>query len=79
MFIDELLEELIIKKGKRCAESFREVCAQKLSENDRNYDSLKRIEYGYQAFRRKHPNYREDLFRTYVRLCSPKLADALNW
>jgi len=79
MFIDEILEDSIIKNGEYCADAFRKVCEQKLDSTDCNFDSVRRIENGYQLFRRKHPQYREDLFRTYVRLCSQKLADALNW
>ena len=80
MFIDEMFEELLVEKKVRMSTAMAKVCEEKLAdEADWNFATIKRIENGYQLFRKRHSEFPEHSFRTWVSLCSPELAKELGW
>lgn len=80
MFIDEMFEDYLVNKGKNLAETIADICADKLAnKEDWNFTTIRRIENGYQLFRKRHPEYPEQSFRTYTKIASPKLAEAIGW
>lgn len=80
MFIDEMFEDLLVEKKETLSTTMAAVCEEKLADKaDWNLATIKRIENGYQLFRKRHPEFPEHSFRTWVRLCSPELAKALVW
>lgn len=75
MFIDEIYEQVLIEKGGKPTTAHIEVCKQKLSTEDgepikmssRDFvTTVRQMENGYQAFRRRHPEYAEHSFRRHV-------------
>ena len=80
MFIDEMFEDLLVEKKVRMSTAMAKVCDEKLADKaDWNYATIKRIENGYQLFRKRHPEFPEHSFRTWVGLCSPELSKSLGW
>lgn len=80
MFIDEMFEELLVEKKERISTAMARVCDEKLADKaDWNFATIKMIENGYQLFRKRHPEFPENSFKTWVLLCSPELAKALGW
>ena len=75
-----MFEDLLIEKKVRMSTAMAEVCDEKLSDKaDWNFATIKRIENGYQLFRKRHPEFPEHSFRTWVSLCSPELSKSLGW
>lgn len=64
MFIDEIYEEVLIKKHGKVTNAHQRVCKEKLDATSTGQD-VQRIENGYQLFRKKHPEFPEDSFRRY--------------
>ena len=80
MFIDEMFEDLLVEKKVALLDAMADVCKEKLQlKEDRTFDSVKRIENGYQLFRKRHPEYPEDAFRAWVGFRSTELAKYLGW
>ena len=78
MFIDTLFDKLLLSRGLTVEETFAEMCVIKLTE-DKSLLTVKRIENGYQLFRKRHPEFKEDAFRSYVRRRSPEVAIYCGW
>lgn len=79
MFIDELFEKYLIEDGLTYGDAIQRVCEEKIDENHPNLGMVKKIEYGYLLFCKKHPDAPKDMIRTYVSLRSPKICEALGW
>lgn len=80
MFIDEILEDCLIEKGMELEDAFAAVCEEKLSNvEERTFTTVRRLENGYQCFRRRHKEFPVTAFRIYVALRSPELAKCLGW
>ena len=80
MFIDEMFEDLLVNKQEKMADAIQKVFVDKLAtKQDCNEATIKRVENGYQLFRRRHPEYPEYSVRRYVRILSPNLAERLGW
>ncbi len=69
MFIDEMYEQLLIEEGKTYQEAHKEVFN---SQHPQQYVDLKRIENGYQLFRKRHPDAYEDSFRRFIKTYCPE-------
>lgn len=68
MFIDEMYEILLSGTNAKLTAAHIEICRKKLNEDDSLEEKivkLKQIENGYQLFRKKHPEFREDSFRRF--------------
>lgn len=70
MFIDEIYESILIENKGKLTSAHIEVCNQKLNPKDPSFTDVKRIENGYQLFRKRHPEFPADSFRRhcYIRL-----------
>lgn len=80
MFIDEIFEDYLVAKKESLARAMEQVCAVKLADKkDWNFTTIKQIENGYQLFRKKHQEFPEWGFRSYVEERSPELAFRLGW
>lgn len=80
MFIDEMFEDLLVNKKENIASSIAKVFQDKLSsKGECNPNTIKRVENGYQLFRKRFPEYPEFAVRRYVRILSPRIADACGW
>lgn len=79
MFIDEMIEDLLIEKKMTYADAFSIVCKEKL-QDERTFDAVKRIENGYQLVVKRHSGkLNPSAFRLYVNLRSIELAECLGW
>ena len=80
MFIDEMFEDLLVEKKVRMSTAMATVCDEKLADKaDWNLATIKRMENGYQLFRKRHPEFPEHSFRTWVAVCAPELTKILGW
>jgi hypothetical protein len=79
MFIDEMIEDLLIEKKMMYADAFPIVCKEKL-QDEMTFDAIKRIENGYQLVVKRHSGkLNPSAFRRYVYLRSVELAKRLGW
>ena len=79
MFIDEMIEDLLIEKKMMYADAFPIVCKEKL-QDDRSFKAVKRIENGYQLVVKKYPGrLNPSAFRRFIYIRSIKLAECLGW
>lgn len=67
MFIDEMYEQLLVDERSTYGMAHKEVY---LAQKPQTYADLKRIENGYQLFRKRHPEADEDSFRRFVKSVS---------
>lgn len=75
-----MFEDLLVNKREKIADAIQKVFIDKLaSEQDWNEATIKRVENGYQLFRKGHPEYPEYSVRRYVQILSPKLAELCGW
>ena len=75
-----MFEDLLVDKKVRMSTAMAEVCDAKLADKaDWNLATIKRIENGYQLFRKRHPEFPDHSFRTWVAVCSPELAKVCGW
>lgn len=64
MFIDEIYEEVLINQHGKITNAHIRVCKEKLGPGSDLRD-IRRIENGFQLFRKRHPEFPEDSFRRY--------------
>lgn len=75
-----MFEDLLVNKKEKMYDAIFAVFNDKLSDKgDWNLATIKRVENGYQLFRKRFPEYPEHSVRTYVCLLSPNLAKYLGW
>ena len=75
-----MFEDLLVNKKEKMIDAIGAVFDDKLFEKkDWNLATIKRVENGYQLFRKRFPDYPEHSVRTYVCLMSPNLAKSLGW
>lgn len=80
MFIDKLFEKYLNENGMSYGDAIQKVCQEKLNNADsKNFESVKRIENGYQIYCKRHPEADKLMFQKYVRVYSPNLYHALGW
>ena len=65
MFIDEIYEKVLISQKGKITTAHLRVCEEKLNPKTSTEEDIKRIEHGYQLFRKRHPEFPEDSFRRY--------------
>lgn len=64
MFIDDMYKDLLLVRKVKLTSAHLEVCKEKLLAGSAAVD-VKRIENGYQLFRKFNPDYPENSFRRY--------------
>ena len=75
-----MFEDLLVNKKEKMAVAIQKVFIDKLAtKQDYNEATIKRVENGYQLFRKRFPEYPEFAVRRYVRILSPRIADACGW
>lgn len=75
-----MFEDLLVTKKENISTAMSYVCREKLkNDSEKTITTAKQIENGYQLFRKRHPEFPEHSFRTWVILCSPRLAEVLGW
>lgn len=88
MFLDEKLEKIYSEHSANKAECAKKLiisCIESLdTTNNKTYlNSLKRVDYSWKLFCKKHKEYDSNGFRNYIFKCATDKADiikkALNW
>ena len=68
-FIDDMYERLLVSEGKTYQEAHRDVFN---ANRQKQYVDIKRIENGYQLFRKRHPEALDDSFRRFIKVYCPE-------
>lgn len=90
MFIDEIYEEMLINQHGKITNAHIRACKEKLDpKTPTPHQDIRRIENGYQLFRKRHPEFAEDSFRRFCYIRWSKagqthsharsLFDSLGW